>query len=728
MRNRSQGASGTHRSSRLPSPPLARRLALLLVLLALLPALPAAPVAAQGGASRTPTRSPAATSSATPAPAAAPAPGAAAWGSWGIHGGWALDEWGEIAFPHSLLTQAPLIQETGAGWVRINFRLGRTYADWTTPGPNGRTALQQYDRVVDDVRSRGLRVLGLLSNDSWSGDQADWTANNAEHLAGSGDNEFLRGFSRGAAVVLTRHFRGRIDTWQVWNEPNIWSANPRPGVYEGETFIYPSNFAWLLRRVYEETRAAGVSGITFVSGGVAGYNHEGPGVAQRGEYRTADEGQLSGAVPGARTPTPTNTPTRTPTPTATPSPTPTPTPTATPSPDPDAEDQPTATPPAPAATAPATPTASPTASPTPTPTAIANPDFASGARYLAATYRQGQTHAGWDEVRGRLGSYPLDAVGQHLYIDQGANVSATTLRGFLDDLRRAYLAFEGPATAKGTLVTEFGWTSPGVDAPVQADNLQSAFAIIRALPYVRGAFWFTVQDIPEASIYYGLRAGGDPADGFAGAPKLSLAAYQSATGHLPFPAGAGAGRGPTSTGGSDGVFANDLVQIAAAQAVIRVPGRPRPLTVDVGTTPRTPDAWCRRDRAYRGYLRLDDPAASGATFGLADGAYLDWIPPEEAGCIDWRKVDAGAAVSREVLMQVRLQRLRGGALLWVQDGDEFWRGRLYEVGPDGRAAYVTRASWEARGPRSQPAWENVLPISWRQIHDLRNRGLLAPDR
>jgi len=91
-------------------------------------------------------------------------------------------------------------------------------------------------------------------------------------------------------------------------------------------------------------------------------------------------------------------------------------------------------------------------------------------------------------------------------------------------------------------------------------------------------------------------------------------------------------------------------------------------------------------------------------------------------------VDASVSVPRDVLMQFRLQRLRPGGLLWVQDGDEFWRGRMYEVGPDGRAAYITRASWEARGARSQPSWENVLPVSWRQIHDLHARGLLTPDR
>src|SRR5437764_10103947 len=41
----------------------------------------------------------------------------------GIQGGWAVDDGGDVAFPHGLMAQLPLIQATGAGWLRINFRL-----------------------------------------------------------------------------------------------------------------------------------------------------------------------------------------------------------------------------------------------------------------------------------------------------------------------------------------------------------------------------------------------------------------------------------------------------------------------------------------------------------------------------------------------------------------------------------------------------------------------------
>jgi hypothetical protein len=57
---------------------------------------------------------------------------------------------------------------------------------------------------------------------------------------------------------------------------------------------------------------------------------------------------------------------------------------------------------------------------------------------------------------------------------------------------------------------------------VQARNLQTAFGAFRSLSFVGRAFWFSVQDIPEAGrgIFYGL-VDGD------GAKKPSFGAYQS---------------------------------------------------------------------------------------------------------------------------------------------------------------------------------------------------------
>jgi hypothetical protein len=50
----------------------------------------------------------------------------------------------------------------------------------------------------------------------------------------------------------------------------------------------------------------------------------------------------------------------------------------------------------------------------------------------------------------------MDAIGQHLYIDQGGLTTSSKVASYLQDVRNAYVAFEGAATPKKTQVTEFG--------------------------------------------------------------------------------------------------------------------------------------------------------------------------------------------------------------------------------------------------------------------------------
>jgi len=380
-------------------------------------------------------------------------------GNQGLQGGWAIDNQGHVNFVHSLTQQLPLIEEAGAGAVRVNFRLGECFSNWTAVGcanaDEPRTALGLYDQVVNAALQRNLKVVGLISNESWHGTQAEWTASNAENAGGSGDNAYIRSFATNAAGVLASHFAGRVTTWEVWNEPNAYSESPSPGVYTGSSFMYPSNFAWLLKRSYAaiKTHQPGTSS-TVVSGGLFGHDIGGASVVVTNPEGTRQRITKRGTVEMEKQLSP------------------------------QALDKPLAS----------------------GPTCTSN--VPSRADYLCSTYRMGQTKAGWKKA-----AYPMDAIGQHLYIDQGGITTSSKLTIYLQDVRKAYVAFEGASTPKKTQITEFGWVANpdsqyyAAEAGNQAQNVKTAYTTFKSTSFVTRADYFVVQDVPEAPVFYGLAQG-----------------------------------------------------------------------------------------------------------------------------------------------------------------------------------------------------------------------------
>ena len=332
----------------------------------------------------------------------------------GLQAGAPMGDNGEIFFTDPV---AAKIAESGAVWVRINFRLGPRFRDWTETTTLGFSALSRYDVIIDSAIRNGLRVLGLLSNETWNTANLldDWQANNAEVSGGNGDNTYIQNFETNAARVLIPHFAGKIDHWQVWNEPNA-----------SLTSIYPSNFAWLLRRVYVAARESGVPNLTIVSGGLL-----------------STHSQTSTALTSANT----------------------------------------------------------------------------GADYLRDTYNQGKLNASWETIKSTYGSYPLDVIGQHLYIDQWGRAKANRIEKAMSLVHDAYVAGEGGSSAKTTHVTEMGWATSMVSERTQADNLSTAYTRLGQLAYTPRTYWFFLQDIPAANLFHGLLRSD-------GSEKRSWAAYR----------------------------------------------------------------------------------------------------------------------------------------------------------------------------------------------------------
>jgi hypothetical protein len=382
----------------------------------------------------------------------------AAQGHQGLQGGWAVNDSGQIQFTHSLSSEYPYVQQAGAGWVRINFRLGACFSDWTTPTTTCQstayapTATAIYDTIVGAALSDHLTVLGLLSNESWPGSQTDWTANNTENTGGNGSNTYISSFATSAAGYLAAHFAGKITQWEVWNEPNAWTSTGSPGVYSGGSFIYPSNFAQMLSQSYPAIKSASAANVV-VSGGLFGTDPSGTPAT------LIVNGKRQDVIKHASS-------------------------------------------------------NSPFAAPGNASSVACTSTVPSGASYLCNAYQMGIAEAGW-----KAGAYPLDAIGQHLYINYNTTTTSSNISMYLQDVRNAYVGYEGQSTAKQTQVTEVGWSTASVSAHVQAQNLQTAFQSFKSTTYVSRGYWFDVQDIPEANLYYGLVTS-------TGGHKSSLTAYQ----------------------------------------------------------------------------------------------------------------------------------------------------------------------------------------------------------
>ncbi|MFI5270368.1 MAG: hypothetical protein ACHQ7M_23565, partial [Chloroflexota bacterium] len=127
---------------------------------------------------------------------------------------------------------------------------------------------------------------------------------------------------------------------------------------------------------------------------------------------------------------------------------------------------------------------------------------AAGADYISNTYNQGINHSGlWATLKASLNTYPLDAVGYHLYVDQGQRTTPTVTHTYLDWFHNACLLYEGPASAKDIVITEAGWRTgdsnePQVTTDIQALNLDTTFLAARESGYVSDLSWFELQDQP----------------------------------------------------------------------------------------------------------------------------------------------------------------------------------------------------------------------------------------
>ena len=109
-----------------------------------------------------------------------------------------------------------LLEDSGAGWVRMQLDW-----NWLDADPE---LIRMYDDAVDMARASGARVLLIASQTpSWASGS---TIAESPPLDPGTYGDWLR--------TMVAHFKGRVDAYEIWNEPdtpNFWPSGPDAADY-----------------------------------------------------------------------------------------------------------------------------------------------------------------------------------------------------------------------------------------------------------------------------------------------------------------------------------------------------------------------------------------------------------------------------------------------------------------------------------------------------------------
>lgn len=161
-----------------------------------------------------------------------------------------------------------MIRDAGFGWIRQEFpwedievdgrgQFTDTRVDYDgDDNPDTISSWDKYDVIVDLAQEHDLDMIVRLSNPpAWS------RADNPETLGGAlAPPDDYQDFVNYAVAVAER-YQGRINYYQVWNEPNIYPE-------WGDDFANPADYTRLLCMTYDALKAVDPN-IVVISGTIA---------------------------------------------------------------------------------------------------------------------------------------------------------------------------------------------------------------------------------------------------------------------------------------------------------------------------------------------------------------------------------------------------------------------------------------------------------------------------
>ncbi len=110
----------------------------------------------------------------------------------------------QLAFDGKRAAQLDRIGALGLGLVRRDFL-------WQDLEPSpGQFDFAAEDAAVDDSRARGITTIGILAYDT------TWAAADGDVDTPPDATKFAA-----FAEATAKHFAGRVDAWEIWNEPNV---------------------------------------------------------------------------------------------------------------------------------------------------------------------------------------------------------------------------------------------------------------------------------------------------------------------------------------------------------------------------------------------------------------------------------------------------------------------------------------------------------------------------
>ena len=135
-----------------------------------------------------------------------------------------------------------MAQEAGMGWAKVHFT-------WEEIEPRKgyfrddkykKETWQKYDQIVDLAEKHGIRVIARLDRPpAWSRKDNTYATTPPDDLQDYGD--FVQ------AVV--GRYKGRIQFYQIWNEPNIWPE-------WGDRPVDPAGYVGMLKIAYQMAKTA----------------------------------------------------------------------------------------------------------------------------------------------------------------------------------------------------------------------------------------------------------------------------------------------------------------------------------------------------------------------------------------------------------------------------------------------------------------------------------------